>query len=103
MDMKKSEIKAKKRRWFISSAILFAVAVGCLIGILFVWDINHTVGSVLLMLNIFLTVAGVITLSLGFAEGVPDKKKRKYILSPEDKADEEEFEEICIYDLLDDD
>lgn len=36
--MDKSEIKRKKKWWFIASTILFAVAVGCFIGIIFVWD-----------------------------------------------------------------
>lgn len=100
--MDKSEIKRKRKRWIIASIIAAVIAVAAWVGIIFVSDINNTIGSLLCALCIFAHIAAVITFSLGMAVGTPVKKQRKHYVE-EDKTDDEEFEEICEFDLMDDD
>jgi len=101
--MDKLEIKIKKRRWFILSAVFLVVAVASLIISCVFWESYRTLSDVLFAVSILLLIATVLAFSLGMAVGGPDKKRPASGSTSKEKTDEEEFEEICAYDMMDDD
>jgi len=101
--MNNFKIKIKKRRWFIVSAVTIILAVSCLIGIGIVWENYRMIGNILLAVCVLSAIAAILTFSLGMVAGDSSKKKHSHESSADEKVDEEEFEEICQYDLLDDD
>lgn len=101
--MDKLEIKIKKRRRFIFSAVFLVVAVASLIISCVFWESYRTLSGVLLAVCVLSSIATVVAFSLGMAVGGPDKKRRASGSTSKEKIDEEEFEEICAYDMMDDD